>query len=173
MQPGIQKTLLGIAAFISLMLGMLVASVMMPRELTAQEADELGYYRLETPRQINAFVMTDHHGQSVGVEKLKGKWSILFFGFTFCPDVCPTTLSVLSSAVSDLKNAPQVIMVSVDPERDTPVTLARYVTAFNASFIGYSGTFDETVNLAEQVNVAFGKVPGMNPELILSITVQV
>ena len=163
MDAGVRTTLFGIAAFIAVMLGLLIASVLYPRDMTQEQARELGFYRFDEPRLVSDFVMTDHAGNTVGLDTLRGQWSLLFFGFTTCPDICPTTLSVLAEAVEGLENPPQVIMVSVDPDRDTPEKLGRYVPAFHPSFSGYSGSFEETVKLAQQVNVAFGKVPGIEP----------
>lgn len=163
MKPGVRNTLLGIAAFISVILGLMVSSVIVPRPMSDEEATKLGLYRFDEPRQISEFDMTDHLGDPVGLSNLKGTWSVLFFGFTTCPDICPTTLSVLNDAMSGLEDPPQVVMVSVDPERDTPERLAQYVPAFNPDFTGYTGTFDETVKLAQQLNIAFGKVPGDAP----------
>ena len=163
MDSGVRNTLFGIAAFISLVLGLLFASVMFPRELSIEQAKQLGYYKFDTPRVVSDFSMTDESGNQVGIQSLQGKWSLLFFGFTYCPDVCPTTLSVLAEVVNTLESPPQVVLVSVDPERDTPETLEAYVGAFHPAFKGYSGSFDETVKLAQQVNIAFGKVPGPEP----------
>jgi len=145
------------------MLGLLVASYLIPRSLSTQQLRELGFYRFDTPRVISDFNLVDHTGKAVGLDDLKAQWSLLFFGFTFCADICPTTLSVLNDGVSKLESPPQVVMVSVDPERDTPDKLADYVPAFNPLFRGFTGEFSEIVSLATEVNVAFGKVPG--PEL--------
>jgi protein SCO1/2 len=158
-----RNTFLGIAAFISLVLGLLVASVMLPRPIDEQESQRLGFYLFDTPRLISDFSMTDHLGNTANLELLKGHWSLIFFGFTTCPDICPTTLSVLADAVRGIPDPPMIIMVSVDPERDTPEVLSQYVPAFDKTFIGITGSFDETVKLAEQLNVAFGKVPGYEP----------
>ncbi len=163
MDKGVRNTLFGIAAFIALILGLLLASIMVPRPMTQEQALELGFYRFDVPRVIKDFDMVNYDGEPVGVANLKGDWSILFFGFTTCPDICPTTLSVLADAVSDLPAPPQVVMVSVDPDRDSPEQLAQYVPAFNPDFEAYVGSFDETVNFAQQVNIAFGKVPGGGP----------
>ena len=162
-KKGVRNTLFWIAGFISLILGLLIASYLTPRTLTSEQFRELGFYRFDAPRLISDFSLVDHTGTTVGLNELQGQWSLLFFGFTFCPDICPTTLSVLNEAVSRLENPPQVIMVSVDPQRDTPDKLASYVPAFNSTFRGFTGEFDEIVSLATQVNIAFGKVPG--PEL--------
>ena len=134
MEPGVRNTLLGIAAFISVFLGLLLASFLNPRPMNDEDAAKLGYYRFDEPRPISEFFMIDHLGQRASLSNLKGRWSLLFFGFTTCPDVCPTTLSVLNEAISPLKDPPAVVMVSVDPDRDTPERLARYVPAFNSYF---------------------------------------
>ena len=160
---GIRRTLLSIAGFISLILGLLAASYMSPKSLTTDQFRELGFYKFDNARVINDFSLVNETGNKVTLDSLKGQWSLLFFGFTYCPDVCPTTLSVLNDALSKMENPPQVIMVSVDPERDTPEVLANYVPRFNPAFGGYTGEFDEIVSLATQVNVAFGKVPGPEP----------
>jgi protein SCO1/2 len=163
MQQGVRNSLFWIAGFIALILGLFVASYMTPKSLSKEQFQELGFYRFDTARQISQFNLIDHTGSGVTNNSLEGNWSLLFFGFTYCPDVCPTTLSVLNEAVNNLENPPQVIMVSVDPERDTPSLLADYVPRFNPAFKGYTGEFDEIVSVATELNVAFGKVPG--PEL--------
>ena len=163
MDSGIKNTLFGIAAFISIILGLTVYSFLSPRPLSDADAAKLGFYLLNEPRQISEFSMTDHFGRQVSLSSLKGSWTLLFFGFTTCPDICPTTLSILNDAVTALKNPPSVVMVSVDPERDTPSRLAQYVPAFNPEFVGYTGSFEETVKLSEGLNIAFGKVPGELP----------
>jgi protein SCO1/2 len=160
---GVRNTLFGITAFIAAILGLLVASILMPKPMSDEEAAKIGLYRFDQPRVLMEFAMKDHLGNDVGLDALRGSWSIVFFGFTTCPDICPTTLSVLAEAVKPLEEAPRVIMVSVDPDRDTPQKMQQYVPAFHPDFIGFSGNFEQTVRLAEQVNVAFGKVPGATP----------
>ena len=157
---GVRNTLYWIAGFISLILGLLIASSLAPRTLTNEQFRELGFYRFDAPRLIRDFSLVDHTGISVGLDELRGQWSLLFFGFTTCPDICPTTLSVLNDVVSRIDNPPQVVMVSVDPERDTPDKLASYVPAFNSAFRGFTGEPDEIAAFATQVYIAFGKVPG-------------
>ena len=167
MDPGIRNTLFGIAAFIAVIVGLFVASVLVPRPMSDEQVRELGYYRFENPRPTSDFKMVDHTGKPVGIDSFRGTWSLIFFGFTTCPDVCPTTLSVLAEATRDLDHPPQVVMVTVDPDRDTADLLRDYVPAFHPDFRGFVGSFDETVRLAEQLNVAFGKVPGELPETYL------
>ena len=163
MDRGIRNTLIGVLAFISLVLGLTFARYTFKPGPSEEQLSEWGYYQFESPRVISDFKLVDEQEAPAGIEQLKGQWSLLFFGFTFCPDICPTTLSVMNKAVSELEIKPQVVLVSVDPERDDPKTMARYVRAFNPEFRGFTGEFDEIVNLATQVNVAFGKVPGNEP----------
>lgn len=94
------------------------------------------YY--QQPRTINEFELTDHQGQSFNKESLLGKWSWVFFGYTSCPDICPTTLQKFNFIYDDLKqinNNTQVLLVSVDPNRDTQEKLASYIGYFNPEFI--------------------------------------
>ncbi len=127
----------------------------------------LGYYPLSQARDISDFNLIDHRGDRFESQNLKGHWSLLFFGYTYCPDVCPVTLAVMNKAIKllepEIASKWQIALVSVDPERDTPEILADYVPAFNKKFIGVTGEFDEIVKLATQLNIAFGKVPGEEP----------
>ncbi len=123
---------------------------------------------LPSPKQITAFSLTDHEQHSFDLASLKGKWSFLFFGFTSCPDICPTTLSVLAGVrnkVADrtpaLKPAAaaatpmQFVFISVDPKRDTPAKLGQYVTHFDSSFNGVTGSNSELGNLARQLGAVY------------------
>lgn len=99
-----------------------------------------------------------HTGERVSLDDFAGKVVAMYFGYTFCPDVCPTTLSRLAEArrlLGDAADDVQVLMVSVDPERDTPDVLARYVPAFDESFIGLTGTRQEVAQLATVYGVYF------------------
>jgi len=104
----------------------------------------------------------DHNGNQFGIEQFQGKWSILFFGFTNCPDICPTTMQTLKQVKADLNQAGvwhnyQVIMVSVDPERDTTERLAAYVPYFDPEFIGISGPLESTMSFSKNVGILFFK----------------
>lgn len=101
-----------------------------------------------------------HTGARVSLDDYAGKVVVLYFGYTFCPDVCPTTLSRLATArglLGDRADDVQVLMVSVDPERDTPDMLAKYVPAFDESFVGLTGTRQEVAQLATVYGVYFEK----------------
>ncbi len=110
-----------------------------------------------------AFTLTDHNGKQRSLQDFRGQVVVLFFGFTHCPDVCPTTLAELAGAVKKLGPAGekvQVLLVSVDPERDTPEILARYVTAFNPGFLALRGNAGETALVAKEFKVIYQKVAG-------------
>ena len=99
--------------------------------------------RFPAAREIDSFSLVDHTGAIFDNASLVGYWSFIFFGYTHCPDVCPTTLSVLNSVahqLADAGNNIRYIFVSIDPERDTPEKMAGYVKYFNKNFVGVTGT---------------------------------
>jgi protein SCO1 len=105
-----------------------------------------------------ALELTDHNGKPRRLEDFRGKAVVLFFGFTHCPDVCPTTLADIAAAVKSIgaeADKVQVLMVSVDPERDTPDSLGKYVTAFDPGFLGLRGDLDATKKVAAEFKIYF------------------
>lgn len=114
-----------------------------------------------------AFTLTDHTGKQRSLADFAGKVVVVFFGFTHCPDVCPTTLAELAAAVKQLGadgDRVQVLMVSVDPERDSAEVLSQYVTAFDQRFLGLRGSAEETARVAREFKVIFQRVEGNRPE---------
>tara|TARA_R110002167_G_scaffold13061_10_gene55273 strand:- start:211 stop:843 length:633 start_codon:yes stop_codon:yes gene_type:complete len=130
----------GIVAAIALGLGIFVALTISP-----PSSDEPQYLSLyPQPRALPEFELVDNHQQAFTTNQLKGHWSLVFVGYTFCPDICPTTLAELSSIYPKLVALPsehpvQVVFLSVDPQRDTPERLNEYVNFFEPEFIGVSG----------------------------------
>ena len=109
-----------------------------------------------------ALALADHNGKPRTLADFHGKIVVLFFGFTQCPDVCPTTLAEMAKVVKELGadgDKVQVLLVSVDPERDTPALLKQYVTAFHPSFIGLAGDADATARTAKEFKVYVQKQP--------------
>jgi len=107
-----------------------------------------------------ALELTDHTGKPRRLEDWRGKAVVLFFGFTHCPDICPTTLADIAGAVKSLgpdAERVQVLMVSVDPERDTQESLANYVTAFDPRFLGLRGDLAATKKVASEFKIYFEK----------------
>ena len=114
---------------------------------------------LPQPRPLPEFELTAETGQPFTLDSLKGHPTLVFFGFTHCPDVCPTTLAKLSQ-VTKAANVPnlKVLLVSVDPERDTPEQLLRYVHAFNPSFGAVTGKPADIERVSKEFGVAVVKV---------------
>ena len=115
--------------------------------------------RYDAPRPLPAFALVDQAGRSFGPERLRGRWNFMFFGFVNCPDVCPTTLATLAAAeaaLADLpaQDRPGVLFVSVDPGRDTPEVLGRYVAHFDPAFTGATGSREAIDALAGALGVA-------------------
>jgi protein SCO1 len=113
------------------------------------------------------FKLTDHTGKPRTLADFKGKVVFLFFGFTQCPDVCPTTMSEMAGVLQGLgKDADkvQVLFVTIDPERDTQELLSQYVPAFHPSFIGLYGDARETAIVAKEFKVFYAKSAGTTPE---------
>jgi protein SCO1/2 len=111
-------------------------------------------------RQLN---LTDHNGQARTLADFKGKAVVLFFGFTQCPDICPTTLGASAGALHLLgpdADKVQVLFVTLDPERDTPEVLSKYAPAFHPSFLGLYGDEAATVAAAKEFKVFFQKQSG-------------
>lgn len=116
---------------------------------------------LPHPRALPAFSLTDQTGAAFEREDFAGRWSVLFFGFTQCPDICPTTLYQLANMQKSLEmltpaKRPAVFMISVDVARDTPQVMAQYVQAFDSSFTGITGDAEELHKLASALGVAYG-----------------
>ena len=112
------------------------------------------------------FELTDHYGKARRLEDWRGKAVVVFFGFTQCPDVCPTTLADMAIAMKQLgpdADRVQVLMVTVDPERDTRELLAKYVPAFDPRFLGLYGDLEATRRTAKEFKVYFEKRPGKTP----------
>lgn len=118
---------------------------------------ETGAIVLQSPRDPGAFELVDHLGASFTPADIADGWTLWFFGFTNCPDICPMTLVTLDLVDTALAEAgairPQVLMMSVDPARDTPERLAEYVPYFNSGFIGVTGSMGEVRQLTERLGI--------------------
>jgi protein SCO1/2 len=118
----------------------------------------------QRPAPLSAmdFQLTDHEGRAVGPQVLIGRPSMVFFGFTYCPDICPTALSDISGWLDDLGAEAEemnVVFITVDPERDTVEAMAEYVGYFHPAIRGWTGTPDQIARAAEGFRVSYEKVP--------------
>jgi len=112
------------------------------------------------------FSLTDHTGKQRTLADFKGKAVVVFFGYTQCPDVCPTTMAEMAAVMQKLgplADQVQVLFITLDPERDTQQLLASYVPAFDKRFIGLRGTPEQTAKTAKEFKVFYAKVPGSDP----------
>ena len=155
------KPLTGPILLLSLLLfGLAVGGFYWGNSKPSIPQDLMGVLRPD-PKPISNFQLSDHNGKVFDTKRLQGKWSFVFFGYTFCPDICPTTLAVLTATQKQLQLDPevwsesQVIFVSVDPDRDTQEKLASYMEFFNQEFIAITGTREEIDNLARQFNALY------------------
>lgn len=112
---------------------------------------------LQEPRPLSDFSLRDQNGKAFDLSRLRGKWSLLFFGYTNCPDICPTTLATLNQLHSHLGKNPnllddmQFVFISVDPGRDDLPKLKKYITYFNKDFVGVTGNQEQLAKLAKQL----------------------
>ena len=164
----IRFTIAAILVFITFIVGGFVYRIQQPRVMTAVEMKINGLYLLETPRTFGKVELVDHKGEAFTEARFKGKWTLVFFGFTYCPDVCPTTLAFLNEFVAGLEGTEaedtEVVMVSVDPARDTVAQLAAYLPYFNPEFTGVTGEFLDVHRFSRALNTPFRKMPGQGED---------
>ena len=116
---------------------------------------------LKPPRQIQVPELTKHDGTAFTNDDLSGQWTLIFFGYTHCPDICPATMNVLAEAKKkSAGDFPRVVFITVDPQRDTVDLLGAYVHYFDAEFTGVTGDENMIQALTLQASVLYMKVPG-------------
>ena len=167
MNKGIFWTVLSCLAFMAIVLSLFISRMNTARELTEQEYKDLGAYFIDPPRQLSGFHLISDQNMNFAIDDFKGKWSILFFGFTFCPDICPLTMKQLSNVKEELKDKANRInfyLVSIDPDRDSPENLRTYLDNFDEEFIGLTGEIDKIYRFSTQVNAPFFPVVNSNEE---------
>jgi protein SCO1/2 len=125
---------------------------------------ELHGILLQTPRPLADFTLTASTGEPMSLSDLRGQYVLVYFGYTSCPDVCPLTLTDLAQMAKDLgaqrMQEVQVLLITVDPERDTAEQLARYLPNFDPSFLGMTGTVEEIEAVAAQFGIYLGRQEG-------------
>jgi protein SCO1/2 len=120
---------------------------------------------LPVPKPVPAFSLLNQYGESVDQSVFEGQWDLVFFGFTHCPDICPTTLQVLAEAKKALaekghETLPRIVLVSVDPERDLPEVLGQYLDYFGEGNLGLTGSLEELRKLTGGLGIFFEKQAG-------------
>jgi protein SCO1/2 len=155
-----QKTVFILVAIVALVLGLTVNRVLSGKGQGDQTAlIDAGVILLPQARNVPDLKMTDQDGQPEALDSLKDKWTLLFFGYTFCPDICPTTLAQLRQIKSELPKETvdklRIVLVSVDPNRDTPAQLKTYLGYFDKQFVGLTAPVDSIQKLANAVSIPF------------------
>ncbi len=173
MTKNVARTVIGCIAFMALLVGLLVNRVLTPPLLSNAQLAEQGLFVYDVPRKIQDFNLLDYEGKPFANSQLVGQWSLVFFGYTTCPDVCPLTLAAIRQFKQLMQEKDsalpiQVTFITVDPQRDTPEKLAAYVHYFGDDYLGVTGTYIDIFTFARQLNVAFGYQPLENGDYLVS-----
>lgn len=153
-------TVFVLVAIVALVLGLTVNKMLSGRSQGDPAALlDAGIVLLPQNRSLPALSLVDQDGREVVVDQLKGNWKLLFFGYTFCPDICPATLAQLrqlqGQLPEEIRARLEVVMVSVDPHRDTPEQLSKYLGFFNAGFRGLTGEEETLQKFANAVSIPY------------------
>lgn len=150
---------MGIIALVALAIGIILASNVSP----AKYAEPQHVRLYPQPRALPDFELVDQHNQAYTKANLLEHWSLLFVGYTYCPDICPTTLAELKGIYPELQKIPsdypiQVVLMSVDPKRDTPERLNEYINFFNPEFSAVSGEHAQLFPLVRAMGMMYSMV---------------
>lgn len=158
MNKGIRNTVLASVAVIIVLVSGFVWKINQPRALSKTDMAANGLILFDSVREVQPFELESHLSETITKDDLIGNWTMLFAGFTNCPDICPATMATLAQMYDFLDEKPrenlQVMMLSVDPNRDTPEKLAQYVPYFNDDFVGLTGDIRVISNLSAQLSIA-------------------
>ena len=159
----IRITVASCLLIVSMVAGLFVYSTISPKELTAEEYKQIGFYKLVRTRQINNFELIEGDA-AFSNDDLVGAWDVLFLGFASCPDMCTMTMKKMAMANNNLsEEASSKVnfrMISVDPDRDTPEKMKKYAAAFNPNFTGITGDIEVIYKLATDLTLPFVPVVG-------------
>lgn len=149
---------------IAIVLGSALAAGIFVAKTMNKPAELRTAFVLPAPTALPEFSLQNQSGELVNAQTFRGQWDLVFFGFTNCPDICPTTLQVLANAKRELIEAgnrtlPRIVLVSVDPERDTPELLGQYVDYFGEGNLGVTGDLQEVGQLTSALGIFFEKSP--------------
>ena len=155
----IKKNIILIGLFIFIVLSLFINKLTTPRVLSTNELLINGLFLFENPKQISDFSFYSASGEVFNKTNLNDKWTLMYFGFTRCPDECPTTMYQISKLIKVLRekefplNDKQWVLVSIDPERDSPEDIDKYAKGFDKAFVGIVNERPMLLNLATQLSV--------------------
>lgn len=166
---GVRSTVVMCLLFVCIVLAAFVYNTTKVKTVSFAELQKQGSVMLPKPRALAGIELQLDNGETFTEANLEGGgWTFLFFGFTNCPDICPTTMSLMGQAVNELTPEERAdfsgVLVSIDPERDDLAALGTYARAFSPDFVGVTGTIANLATFATQVNAAFQKMPGQGEE---------
>ncbi len=150
---------------IAILLGTALAAGIFVASKVSAPAKPQAAFIVPLPGELPEFSLLDQTGGPVNAGTFRGQWDLVFFGFTNCPDVCPTTLQILANAQRELietgsRTPPRIVLVSVDPERDTPELLGEYLDYFGEGNLAVTGDLEELTRLTSALGIYFEKVAG-------------
>ena len=153
---------IAILVIVAFAAGLILARLLTPARIAPPETERATV--LPEPRSLPPLELVDQDGRALPAGFFASHWTLVFFGFTQCPDICPTTLATLAQVRAQLADLPEVarprvLLVSVDPERDPPERLAAYVRFFDPSFLGATGSAEATAAAASAFGVPYARVP--------------
>lgn len=165
--------LVAVIAAVAMLGAWLLKPVLQPKPAPVLQSAQL----YPQAKALAPFALQDQHGQPFTNERLRGKWSFVFFGYTTCPDICPTTLTVFTQLYkqlpADLQADTQMVFATVDPERDTVAQLQQYMPFFHADFIGLTGEPTAVDAFARSFGVAYSKIPQEGGSYLVDHSVRV
>ncbi|KAF8883400.1 h-sco1 [Infundibulicybe gibba] len=136
-------------------------------QLLEQREKERASKQYGRPQIGGPFSLTSHKGETFTDQNLLGKWSLVYFGFTNCPDICPAELDKMTEVLNNIEKTHgaifQPVFISVDPARDPPARIARYLEDFHPSFTGLTGAWDATKSVCKSYRVYFSTPPNADP----------
>ena len=154
-----QKTVFTLFGLLALIVCVFAVRLTGGGQASTTELAQAGIILLPQSRGLPPLQMTDQHGRPVALDQLKGTWSLVFFGYTYCPDICPTTLAQLRQIKSQLSQRTvdrlRIVLVSVDPARDTTAQLKQYLAYFDKDFLGVRGSIEDTRTLSNALSIPF------------------
>lgn len=176
---GVQRTVIILLCIMVVFVGAVVSRILRSSEsaetqqvvVNVEALQQQGAFIRPEPKALKNFLLTGTDGQPFTREDFTGQWGLVFLGYTHCPDICPTTLSLFKQLNADWQQTElaniQYVLLTADPERDTPERLQQYLQFFNEGFVGVTGEVAGVADLAKQLNGLFARVPQENGDYLV------
>ena len=172
-KSNVQRTVVILLCIMVVFVGAAVSRILRSPEpvkavLDVKSLQQQGAFIRPQPQSLAEFSLTNEQGETFGNKDLEGQWGLVFLGYTYCPDICPTTLALFKQLQAGWQGADiQYVLLSADPERDTPERLHDYLNFFHEDFVGLTGSVAEVDRLAKQLSSLFARVPQGDGEYLV------